>query len=160
MDGTKGQYRVVGNDGSVIKDWTDYTGKFTVDKNCVIEGRIVNSSNQAGEVVRKEITNIDKLAPNNTAPTGEVTSNSITVKIAQDDAAATTEYGKSGIDEATIEYGINKNGTWVWQKTSELTGLTQNTTYQVKTRAKDKAGNGYVESNIASIKNRNSTRRK
>ena len=152
MDGTKGQYRVVGNDGSVIKDWTDYTGKFTVDKNCVIEGRIVNSSNQAGEVVRKEITNIDKLAPNNTAPTGEVTSNSITVKIAQDDAAATTEYGKSGIDEATIEYGINKNGTWVWQKTSELTGLTQNTTYQVKTRAKDKAGNGYVESNIASIK--------
>ena len=152
MDGTKGQYRVVGNDGSVIKDWTDYTGKFTVDKNCVIEGRIVNSSNQAGEVVRKEITNIDKLAPKNTAPTGEVTSNSITVKIAQDDAAATTEYGKSGIDEATIEYGINKNGTWVWQKTSELTGLTQNTTYQVKTRAKDKAGNGYVESNIASIK--------
>ena len=88
----------------------------------------------------------DETAPTNTAPTGTSTTNTITVNCEQTDNG-------SGIDNSTIQYSIYKDGVWTdWQNTATFENLSANTDYQVKTRAKDNDGNGYTESQTATIK--------
>ena len=88
----------------------------------------------------------DETAPNNEAPTGTSTTSSITVNCNQTDSG-------SGIDNNSIQYSIYKDGAWTeWQNTATFDDLTSNTDYQVKTRVKDKDGNGYTESQAATIK--------
>ena len=88
----------------------------------------------------------DETAPNNEAPTGTSTTNTITVNCNQTDEG-------SGIDTNTIQYSIYKDGAWTdWQDTPTFDNLQTNTDYQVKTRAKDNDGNGYTESQTATIK--------
>ena len=88
----------------------------------------------------------DETAPTDTLPTGTSTTNTITVNCEQTDNG-------SGIDNSTIQYSIYKDGAWTeWQNTPTFEDLTANTDYQVKTRAKDNDGNGYTESETATIK--------
>ena len=143
---TTGEYRILDNEGEEISTWEDYTAPFEVDKNVKVEARIKDNNNQTGEVVEKDITNIDKLEPTKAAPTVTITTSSITLTLNQQDAIATNEYAMSGLDSTKTEYGIYKNYTWQWQKQNTFTNLTQNTTYRVKTRVVDNAGNGYTES--------------
>ena len=75
---------------------------------------------------------VDKTLPTSTVPTATSTTGKITVTNKQTDS-------NSGI--AKIEYGILKDGAWVWQTTNEFSGLKAGTSYEVKTRATDKAGN-------------------
>ena len=106
-----------------------YSSPFTVSTNCTVmyvytDGTNINS---AGSI---SITNIDKTAPTNTAPTATATVSSIAITNKQTDAG-------SGI--AKIEYS-NDNGA-TWQSDSTFTKLKPKTTYTIKTRVTDKAGN-------------------
>lgn len=100
----------------------------------------------------------DEFYLDNTAPTvnapgiKEITANSITAGIMQTDS-------NSGIDTSSIQYAIKKStdinwGAWVSDNnnTHTFSGLETNTEYEVKTRAKDKLGNGYSESSITTQK--------
>ena len=109
-----------------------YSSPFTVSTNCTVmyvytDGTNINS---AGTLT---IDNIDKTAPTNTAPTATATVSSITITNKQTDAG-------SGI--AKIEYSSNNGATW--QSNSTFTKLKPKTTYTIKTRVTDKAGNATV----------------
>ena len=93
---------------------------------------------------------IDKTAPTTTAPTATSTTNGITVTFKQTDSL-------SGINASTKQYAIYKNGAWsAWQTSNEFTGLTYNTSYKVKTKVSDNAGNS-SESTELSISTKNLT---
>lgn len=80
--------------------------------------------------------NIDNIPPTDTAPTATSTTTTIKVTNKQVD-------NESGIK--TIEYSIYKNGSWSsWQSSDTFTNLTNNTSYQVRTRVTDKAGNSTI----------------
>lgn len=90
---------------------------------------------------------LDNTEPDKTAPSVESISTTITVNFKQNDA-------HSGIDTETIQYAIRKKGDTEWSEwisdseTHKFIGLEVDTIYEIKTRAKDKAGNGYTESDI------------
>ena len=93
---------------------------------------------------------IDKTAPTTTTPTATSTTNGITVTFKQTDSL-------SGINASTKQYAIYKNGAWsAWQTSNEFTGLTYNTSYKVKTKVSDNAGNS-SESTELSISTKNLT---
>ena len=80
---------------------------------------------------------VDTVSPTTTAPGATSTTNSITVTNKQTDAL-------SGI--ASLQYGIStNNSSYTWQNSNVFSNLSSGTTYYVKTRAKDNAGNGYTE---------------
>ena len=93
---------------------------------------------------------IDKTAPTTTAPTATSTTNGIKVTFKQTDSL-------SGINNSSIQYAIYKNGAWsAWQTSDSFTGLTYNTSYKVKTKVRDNAGNS-SESTELSISTKNLT---
>ena len=77
---------------------------------------------------------IDNIAPTTTAPTATSTTKSVTITNKQTDSV-------SGINSSSIQYGIEKNGTWVWQTSNTFLDLTNDTTYPIKTKVTDNAGN-------------------
>lgn len=86
---------------------------------------------------------IDKEAPTTNKPSANVTGNTITVTAKQEDKM-------SGIK--LLEYSIYKENEWgEWQKSNIFSGLKVGTTYKVKTKATDNAGN-YIESEELVIK--------
>lgn len=93
---------------------------------------------------------LDNTEPNKEAPSLIATNNTITVTFKQTD-------NNSGIDESTIQYAIRKKGDTQWSEwvsdatTHVFENLEENSTYEVKTRVKDKVGIGYTESNISEI---------
>lgn len=81
---------------------------------------------------------VDNTAPTTIAPTATSDTKSVTVTNKQADTS-------SGIKK--IEYSIYKNSAWSSYQTSNVfSGLTHNTTYYVRTRATDNAGNISVSS--------------
>ena len=123
--------------GYSFKEWNTTTSGSGISYK---EGATVsNLTSIANNIVTLYAIWEDITAPNTTAPVASSDVSSVTVVCKQTDDG-------SGIDESTIEYGINKNGTWEWQKDSKFTGLNSDTEYEVKTRASDKSGNGPVES--------------
>ena len=95
------------------------------------------------EYAHTQITNIDRLKPdkvNINKDEAIITTDSITIIGEATDALATKDDGQSGI--ATCQFSIN-GGDWVTNENPSytFTGLTQNTTYQIKMKAIDHAGN-------------------
>ena len=125
--------------------WNTYTGEVTISSNCTIKARVQN-----GEEIKSaslSITNIDKEAPNTFVPEISVTSNSITISGKTTDKEATSTNGSSGIEG----YYYSKDGGSSWQTNEEpltesytYTGLSQGTSYPLKMKAVDKAGNETV----------------
>lgn len=106
-------------------------------------------------ILTVKIENIDKTSPTNTAPTVTSTSSTILTRFNQEDDG-------TGIDVNTIQYAIKRAEDdewegWISSEKNEYTfkSLNGDTLYEVKTRVKDQAGNGYVESQVASIKTTN-----
>ena len=90
---------------------------------------------KAGNIkkINISIVKIDVTKPTITAPTATSTTNSITVTSKQIDS-------NSGVK--TVQYAIQKGGTWSsYQNSNVFNGLTHNTSYVVKTKTTDKAGN-------------------
>ena len=117
------------SDWSVRKD-----NKITVSKNQQINARLKNLVDKYSEdVATYNVTNIDKDAPDKTAPALKATTNSITVTFKQKDDG-------SGI--AKREYSIDNGATWkVGDSVFTFSGLTQGKKYTIITRATDRAGN-------------------
>ena len=119
------------SDWAVRKD-----NKITVSRNQQINARLKNIMDKYSEdVATYNVTNIDRLAPTNTAPTATATTNCITVTNKQTDSG-------SGI--VSIQYQIKKKGNSTWeplQSSAIFSGLIQNTEYNVRTHAVDKVGN-------------------
>ena len=107
--------------------------------------------NNASAVATTNITNIDKLAPTNTAPTVATITNKITITNKQVDANAANGSGKSDLNSSKTQYRLvtSADGTTAitgkdWQSSNVFSGLTQNTTYYVQTKVTDNAGNTTV----------------
>ena len=125
--------------------WTTYTEAITFDVNKTIYARLYDGTNY-GDYATGQVTNIDKLAPNEfEAATSDTTSCKTTVTGSTEDAESTDEYGCSGIDH----YEFSKDGGESWFYVGEdenetsyiFTELTQDTTYTFMMKAVDKAGN-------------------
>lgn len=112
-----------------------------VEKNGKVYARLSDGCN-SGKVYETDITNIDKLAPNEFTPTATSTTKSITVKASTTDAAAANGSGSSGI--AGYRFSKDNGSTWTeYQTSGEYTWdkLPQTTNYTIKVEAKDNAGN-------------------
>ena len=134
------------NGGTTWQTVTGETSTFEVSENCTIKARVRNNGENA-ITASLTITNIDKLAPNTFVPEVSVTSNSITISGRTTDKEATSTNGSSGI----AGYYYSKDGGSSWQTNTNpltesytYTGLSQGTSYPLKMKAIDKAGNETV----------------
>lgn len=104
-------------------------------------------------IQKSNVFYLDNTPPTTTKPLATTTTtNSIIVTSKQTDS-------HSGINESTRQYAIKKSsestwGSWITDSNTShtFTDLELNVTYDVKTRVQDIAGNGYIESDITSIK--------
>lgn len=125
------------------KTWYDYKGEISIYKNTSIYARLIKNY-QVGNIAVGNITNIDKLPPIDFQLNATSTINSITITGATEDAKATNEYGNSGI--AKYYFSKDNGATWVESKEEKKTSYTfndleENTSYNLKMKAVDKAGN-------------------
>jgi fructose-specific component phosphotransferase system IIB-like protein len=117
--------------------WSLYSNTFTISNNCTIYARLKDITGQSGTVISKVITNIDKVMPTVNTPSGTSTTNSITVTLNQTDSL-------SGINQTLTRYAIKKasDSTYGnWQASNSFTYLIKNTSYNIKSRVTDNAGN-------------------
>ncbi len=135
------QYRI-GNSGS----WTSIKSGISIDitSNTTIYARLYDGLNASAPKTHT-ITKIDLEKPGTNIPSATSTTNSITVTNNQTD--------NCGLNTGTLQYGISESasGTYRWQTSNKFTGLKANTTYYVKTRVNDIAGNGLTESVVKNI---------
>ncbi len=129
-------------------DWLPYTQKIELIQNCTITARLIENeyTNNTKEAT-KEITNIDKASPNTFTPVVNSTSNSIVMSGNTTDQDKTATNGSSGIDK----YYFSKDNGNTWEPsegkiepTYIFTNLPKETTYQLKMKAVDKAGNEVI----------------
>ena len=93
-------------------NWYNYRGKLTIENNkTTVYGRLVNKLGQANGYASKEISTIDREAPNEINPTGIGNPTTIEVKVTATDKEETSKDGKSGIKK--IYFSIYKDGNWV-----------------------------------------------
>ena len=131
--------------------WKDYTTAISMTQNGAIYARVKDSTGQVGGTATGNVTNIDKLAPNNFTPTATSTTNSITLKGSTTDKAKTATNASSGIK--AYYFSKDNGATWLptgGQTTTSYTfsGLTSGTTYSLKMKAVDNAGNEVITSTI------------
>ena len=130
------------------KSWNKYESEIEVqDNGTEIQARGVNEKNEKTEVVKKKIENIDRLAPNTFAPTVKGTKNRLEITANTTDKEATAKDGKSGIkgykfskDNGSSWTGLITEGKYAYEN------LQSGTTYPIKVKAVDNAGNE-VETN-------------
>ena len=117
------------------------------DNNTKISARLVNQGT-AGEVEQYTVDNIDKLPPKSFSPTvAEETTTTIEVTANAIDDDETSVSGKSGIKEYYFskDNGNSYEGP-VKEGSYTFTGLTPSSSYQIKVKAVDYAGNETVSS--------------
>ena len=136
--------------------WQEYTGPVNMEKNGAIYARLKNSNGVSKKYATGNVTNIDKLPPNEPSiQIGEVTENSITVTASSTDQTATNEYANSGIQG----YQFSKDNGETWEPSTlqasgsyRFTGLTEDTGYNIKVKAFDNAENETITANAISQK--------
>lgn len=141
----------VWNTVSSLGQAIDYTTSISTNRTVYV--RYIDITNQVGPERAIPITIIDKLAPNNITLSPSTQSNvkSVTVTISAQDASATTNYGKSDIEE--IKYIWSTSSTKLstsnsaWNNATNIsnggtvTRAGTSETIYLHVRAKDKAGN-------------------
>jgi len=88
-------------------------------------------------------TKVDITAASTTAPTSVASTTNPTKAAVITNKQAD---GESGIASIQYGYSTSASGTYTWQTSSTITGLTQGKTYYLKTRVKNGAGTGWTES--------------
>ena len=120
----------------------------TIDKTVsriTIYGRI-HDGNELLSYATYTITDVDTDPPGTTKPTvSSITTTGATLTNKQTDGC--------GLDTSTLEYGYSTSAYsgYTWQSSRTLTGLSSGTTYYVKTRVNDEAGNGLTTSSYNSF---------
>ena len=123
--------------------WYTYEGEIVVKENKTIYARVYDGET-AGVTSSIIISKADNEKVSNTIPSVKLSSTKPTSVI----EANIRQTDNCEIDTNTIEYGIgeSEDGTYKYGKNKVFEGLKNNTTYYIKTRANDIAGNGVVES--------------
>lgn len=109
--------------------------------NGTIYARLWDGTNYGKGSASGNVTNIDTVKPTGTI-SAESNSKSITVKVTANDVAATSTNGYSGIKG--YYYSINNGASYTGITSSTsytFNGLTQGTTYYIKVKVEDNAGN-------------------
>jgi hypothetical protein len=126
--------------------WSIYTSTVPITNNCTIYARLNDVKGQTGAVISKQINYIDRVMPTSLAPTATTTTNSISVTVNQTDST-------SGINQSLTRYAIKKStetNFGGWQVGNTFANLVKDTSYNVKTRVTDNAGN-VQESSVLTI---------
>lgn len=95
-----------------------------------------------GKTVEDKVTNIDTKPPKAFTPGATATDNKITVTGSTTDQEATETDGCSKIKS----YEYSKDNGKTWQSSNIFSGVSENTTYQIKMKAIDNAGNETISS--------------
>ncbi len=135
------------------KTWQDYSNPIEVENNGTeIQARAINKDNETSKVVTGKIENIDRLKPEIGTPIATGIENGIKVEAKAQDQEATQIDGESGIKGYQFS---NDNGTsWTETKTSgtyTFNNLSSGTTYQIKVKAIDNAGNEVISQTVTGI---------
>ena len=139
------QYQLVTN--GIAGQWTNYTGPFLIgaEGTTTINIKNVNTSPSGGEKLGEPTTiKIDKTPPDNFG-----ISKTSTTKTTITTNGATGDQGGSGLN--TYYYSINDGVTWLGPNPSgnyTFTGLIANTTYNIKQKAIDNAGNETISNTL------------
>ena len=97
--------------------WQNYSSPITMETNGTVYAKLVDNSGQEGGSASGNVTNIDKLDPNEpTLQVTGVTENSITVQANAEDQAETAEYASSGIKG----YQFSKDNGSTWEPTKHI----------------------------------------
>ncbi len=139
ISGTTRQYST---DGTNWSNASGTTQKVTVSSNNVtVYARIIDSTNQTGGNASYKVTNIDKLPPADFTPTFAADVRSIKVTATTNDNGNTTN-GSSGIKNYL--FSKDNGSTWSTAQTGNvytITGLSPETSYNIKVKVTDNAGN-------------------
>lgn len=145
-------------------NWIDYTEEITIEKNGAVYARVVNVFNESGTSAKKEIDNIDKLAPNKFVPTITNTADTITVTGTTTDKEKTTENACSGIEKYYFSIETTENGEDIWlpengkeNGTYTFENLKQKVEYSIKMKVVDNAGNETITDAVIATTKREPT---
>ena len=132
-------------------NWQDYTGTFNVSENCVIYPALYNGRDYSQTSVTGEVSNIDKDNPTSVSFTiDEVTEDSIKVTAKASDGAGIKYFDFSSDGGSTYPSAnrqtITTPSSGETTKTFTFTGLSDSTSYTIRVKAADEAGNS-LESN-------------
>ena len=122
-------------------NWTKYTSEFELSMNQTVFAKL-QKSDKVAALASTTITNIDKLPPNDFEAQITTTTKSVKIVANTTDQVATSEYGCSGL--SGYRFSKDDGSTWTaWQENGTYTfnNLNQNTNFDLKIEAKDKAGN-------------------
>ena len=135
---------------TVKKDWTTISDGGTTTINWVattttptyVYCRMTDGTNTKNSATKTE-TAVDPTPANTTAPSVVKSPTNPTKAIVVTNKQADAE---SGIKSIQYGYSTSSTGTYTWQTSSTINGLTQGGTYYVKTRVTNNAGLGWTES--------------
>ena len=131
--------------------WNIYKEPFVINKNSVIYARLRDDRNdKVSAAATFVLTKVDNEKIDTTLPKLNLSIENPTKEI----IATFMQKDNCGIDNKTIEYAISesKSGPFIYQKSNIFKKLKNNTTYYIRTKANDIAGNGISESEVSSIK--------
>ena len=139
--------------GSVNGNWTNISNGtvISLNYNTTVYARLYDGVNSSSTKTYT-ITTIDTERPSTYSPSvsNYVSASSNTNVI----SVTNRQTDNCSLDYDTLQYGISTsaNGTYTWQHSSQFTNLADSTTYYIKTRVNDIAGNGLTESGYSSVK--------
>lgn len=123
--------------------WKRYENEIEIQDNGLeLQARGVNEKNEKTEIVKRKIENIDRLPPNLFTPTIKSATNRLEISANTTDKEATTKDGKSGIKG--YKFSKDNGISWTNLKTEGVyiySNLNSGTTYPIKVKAIDNAGN-------------------
>ena len=123
--------------------WKKYQNEIEVENNGIeIQARGINEKNEKTEVVKKKIENIDRLQPNIFVPSVKEMTTKLEITANTTDKDATTKDGKSGIKG--YKFSKDNGSSWTDMKSEGkyiFDNLKSGTTYPIKVKAIDNAGN-------------------
>lgn len=118
-------------------------GEITLTRNQTISVRLIDNTGNYGGAATSNPNKIDTLAPTVTSlAVGEVTTEKISVRVTATDANATSTSCQSGV--YSYSFYNSKSGQWSTYQTNTsypVSGLSPGIAYEIKVKARDKAGN-------------------